>query len=30
MKWKKYIRTLMTKFNKYFLTYVTEIIESGS
>jgi hypothetical protein len=30
VKLKKYIRTLMTKFNKYFLTYVTEIIESGS
>ena len=30
VKLKKYIRTLMIKFNKYFLTYVTEIIESGS
>lgn len=30
VKLKKYIRTLMTRFNKYFLTYVTEIIESGS
>ena len=27
---RKYIRTMITKFNKYFLTYVTEIIESGS
>ena len=30
VKLKKYTRTLMTKFNKYFLPYVTEIIESGS
>ena len=27
---RKYIRTLITKFNKHFLPYVTEIIESGS
>ena len=30
VKLKKYTRTLMTKFNKYFLPYATEIIESGS
>lgn len=27
---KKYSRTLITKFNKYFLPYTAEIIESGS
>ena len=27
---KRYSRTLITKFNKYFLPYTAEIIESGS
>ena len=27
---RKYIRTMITKFNNSFLPYVTEIIESGS
>ena len=28
VKLRKYIRTLITKFNKHFLPYVTEIIEN--
>lgn len=30
VKLRKYIRTMITKFNKNFLPYVAEIIESGS
>ena len=30
VKLRKYIRTLITKFNRHFLPYVAEIIESGS